>query len=205
MTSTMTPEQKFATQLTILAETFGRQLTEAAMDGYWIALKDLSHERLSQATRRALSECRFMPSPAELRDFAGDGLKALEAACAEAWGIVRRVMDTCDSYESVDFGPLVNAVLHNLGGWKELCEKTIPELVWVRKDFERIYELFAYKPVDQLRGEFHMGTFGHMTPKCIAIGGVAPPKQIATAERNGMAEHIRKLADSKDINHPEEP
>lgn len=61
---------RFGTVIQALAATFRVDVTEALLEGYRIGLDDLEQELFEQAARRALRECRFMPTPAELRSFA---------------------------------------------------------------------------------------------------------------------------------------
>jgi len=187
----MTPE-KFKAAIAALAGTFGRVVEPAMLKGYEVGLSDLTDEQLAAGTSRALREAKFMPSPSELRDLAG---RSRKADIAIAWEAVRAAMDRYDYTMSVDFGPLVNAVVRNLGGWVELCGKSIPQLVWVRKDFERVYEAFASTEHASLHGEPLRGAFGG-EPVRIAIGGVTPPLQLPPAP-NGASTLVRQLADSK--------
>lgn len=191
----MTKRETFAVAMTMLGETFGRALTDPMLDGYWLALEELTEAELKSAVRVAVTTQKFMPSPAELLAFAGHG-KIQASAIAEAWEAVRTAIDCHDYTASVDFGPLVNAVVRNLGGWDRLCRLDLEALnVWARKEFERIYEAFASKDVGMLNGAPHRGAF-HGPPIRISIGGKLPPKQIE-APTNGVASALRGLAEEK--------
>lgn len=61
----------------MLAEYFGKQLTEAVLEGYWIALADLADDDFRKAVVTALKQSKFFPTGVELRAFAGR--KRLEA------------------------------------------------------------------------------------------------------------------------------
>lgn len=143
--------------MNILSDYFRQQLTDGAMEGYWIALSDLTDAQMNAAVTRALRESKFLPSGSELITFAGVA-NALPLRIAEAWEAVRRAIRVHDYTDSVDFGPRVNAVVRNMGGWLRLCELNREQLdVWGRKEFERAYEAFADKPEGQLNGEPHRG------------------------------------------------
>ena len=132
----MTIQQAIAAAVTTLSETYRQPLTQAAARGYTIGLEDLTQEQLAVATKRAIREAKFMPTPAELRAFVGlGGPRALEAAGIEAWEAVRKAMDDHDYTASVDFGPLANAVVRNLGGWRWLCGQKLTSMPFIRKDF----------------------------------------------------------------------
>jgi hypothetical protein len=194
MTADLTSKQRFVAAMAVLSETFNRPLSDGAVEGYWLVLNDLSSEDLGRAIKRALSEAKFMPTPGELLTFAGhDQRQAQAALIAQSWEAIRTAMRKYGYTTSVDFGSLVNAVVRNLGGWLELCAKTIDELVWVRKDFERLYEAFSAKPLDGINGDPLRGQFGG-APVRIAIGGVVAPLQIADGKRSAVADLVRGIA-----------
>ncbi len=57
--------------VTMLASTLRHEVTPPMLEGYFMALEDLTVAQLKQAVKAALKRCRFMPSPVELREFAG--------------------------------------------------------------------------------------------------------------------------------------
>jgi hypothetical protein len=61
--------EKFTIGLRALAAAFRTEVTEALIEGYWLGLEDIELALVGAAMRRALRECRFMPTPAELRGF----------------------------------------------------------------------------------------------------------------------------------------
>lgn len=174
-------------------------LEDAALEGFWMVLGDLTDDEFAVATKRAMTECKFMPAPSELLTLAGRGH---DAGAAEAWEAVRRAVDVHDYTASVDFGPLVNAVVRNLGGWDRLCRLDLEALnVWARKEFERVYAAFSPKDPASLNGEPHIGAFkGRLIP--IRIGGKLPIRRIEAAPGTMLAETrnlVRELADGKAV------
>lgn len=191
----MTNREAFATLIRVLAATFSVELSPAAIEGYWLVLSELSEDQLKVALRRGLAECKFMPRPAELLAFVGGPNR--ETQIAIAWEAVRRAIDKHDYTDSVDFGPLVNAVVRNLGGWQRLCALGTEALdVWARKEFERVYALFADVPVDSLHGDPHRGVFGG-PPVWIQIGNTPHPPRALPAKQNPAIGLVRDLADAK--------
>jgi len=57
--------------VTVLAEIHRQSLSPGMARAYLLALRDLTPTQFAAANERALKTCRFMPSPAELRDLAG--------------------------------------------------------------------------------------------------------------------------------------
>jgi hypothetical protein len=66
----MNKRENFAVVMTMLAETYGRPVTDAMLDGYWLTLEELDEGDLKSAARKALTTSRFMPTPSELLAFA---------------------------------------------------------------------------------------------------------------------------------------
>ena len=181
--------------VTLLAGTLRQELTEVLLRGYSMALGDMTAGEIRQATARAVSECKFMPAPAELRAFAGR--KPLAERGQEAWLVVRGAMDRYDVYEGVDFGPLVNAVVADLGGWVYLCDCSIPDLVWREKEFIEKFRDRANRPIDQGRGAPMRGALSTSTIHRIEAPGSEMPRALpsrAQSEINGV---VRELADAK--------
>lgn len=190
----MTKEQAFAAGMGALASVFNRALDKAAIRAYELALEELSSEEMAIAAGAALKACRFMPTPAELLAF-GKPPRNLAIEAADAWEAVCEAMNRHDYTDSVDFGPLVNAVVRNLGGWVSLCDATKTDLKFGRKTFERLYAEFASKPLDGLRGEPLIGAH-RTTPVRVPIAGKVPPLQLPAAP-SPVRQLVRELAEAK--------
>jgi hypothetical protein len=190
----VTKEQAFAAGMGALASVFNRALDKTAIRAYELALGELSAEEMASATGAALKACRFMPTPAELLAL-GKPPRNLAIEAADAWEAVCEAMNRHDYTDSVDFGPLVNAVVRNLGGWIALCDATKTDLKFGRKGFERLYADFASKPLGALRGDPLMGSH-KAAPVRIAIAGKLPPLQLASAP-DPVRQVVRELAEAK--------
>ena len=200
----------FAVVMTILGETYGRPLTDAMLDGYWLVLEGLSETELKAAARGALSTQKFMPTPSELLAFVKPK-KDPNVDAIQAWQVVRKAIDKFDYLvNTIDFGPLVNAVIRNLGGWDTLCTATLPELDnpgWLRKRFEEVYKGLATADPQSIHGE---ALSGALPPKwdptdkrdyIVPLDGSEPRLRIeangASDTRASIAAHIAALADDK--------
>lgn len=147
--------EDFAKRMRVLAEVLPSQhktMTDARIEIYFIALKDIESGALDQAFKTALRTCKFFPAIAELRDLAGYGLAdsqvSIESKALQAWSVVRDAMDRYDYGRSVDFGGTANAAIDNLGGWVRLCGLPQDELdKWTRKDFLRVYAAYEQSGV----------------------------------------------------------
>lgn len=195
----LTPEEKaIAASVTALAETFGRNLTAAGARIYLAALSDLSVAEVERACIRAAQEAKFMPVPSELRVHAGKTSPAEEAA--HAWDVVLESMNRYDYLRSIDFGPLVNAVVRNLGGWQWLCSQKDPQLEWTRKEFYRVHGLYRNTPPDMLVGPPVVGALGGAVVR-VLIGPhgrlSAQEQRKLLASRPAYSATVRRLAESK--------
>jgi hypothetical protein len=203
---TMTKRENFAVVMTMLGETYGRALTDAMLDGYWLVLEDLSETELKAAARGAISTQKFMPTPAELLAYVKPK-KDPNLDAIQAWQVVRKAIDKFDYLvATIDFGPLVNAVIRNLGGWDTLCRATLSELDnpgWLRKRFEEVYRSLSTADAQTLHGE---PLAGALPPKwdepkhvCVPLDGSTPLLRIeangASDTRASIAAHIEGLAD----------
>lgn len=166
----------FGTSMVALGVVFNQPVDGVMLDAYWLFLSGLDKTAFGAAVFAAGRTLKWFPKPAELLELAGAGATARRGEVADAWEAVRTAMDRYDYIHSVDFGALVNAVVRNLGGWQALCARSSRELIWERKRFEEIYELFSISKAE-LRGDPLPGYFGGK-PTRIAIGGKLPPLRI---------------------------
>ena len=194
-------EDVFRGGMASLSVTFNREQSGPLLEVYWTALEALTSEQMAAAFGRAIMECKFFPVPSELLAFSGNGARDIPAEAILAWGAVRSAMDALDVYGNPDFGRLTNAVIRNLGGWLSLCEATLKELEFKRKDFERVYRELADKDPGILNGAPHFGQFGHYPVTVIQIPGLPVEPRSLEAVRTeagaAMLEEVRKLADAK--------
>lgn len=171
-------KKRLAELVTLLAEGFRQAVTEATLLAYWMALSDLSLKSVETAVQKALRECKFMPTAAELRALTGELSIAQRASIA--FEAVAKATLTHGGYKSVNFtDPLCNAVVRNLGGWQRLCEvEDVEEFEkWIRKDFERVYTLLAQQ--DHVNAERCQPLLGYFDRENSLKGyGVKPPEVV---------------------------
>lgn len=162
----------FAVLIEALAATFRVEVTEALLEGYWMALDDLPLAAVRNAACKAMRQCQHMPRGVELRQLAGE--VSAETRAVKAWGQVMQKIAGSGSWMSPGFSdPTITAAIRNLGGWQHLCSLPKDELEkWTRKDFERIYPALAESGVteDQTRPligahEQHNLAHGYIRPE----------------------------------------
>lgn len=167
----------------ILAEAFGRTLSAVTIDAYRIGLRGLTPEQIQVATEAALRTCKFMPTPAELRELAGDF--RIEDRAAQAWMAVLQALENGSLcfYASVDFDdPAINAAIRAMGGWEQVSiefdEQRTEFLNFGRRRFEQTYSALARSGVGEEQGAPLMGH----TDRVNGFNGFEqkPPRKIET-------------------------
>jgi hypothetical protein len=125
-----------ALELVFLA--FNREATPEAVIGYSIGLEGMSGCEIVQACRLAMKECKFMPTPRELRDLAGKGNSDSRAILA--WDCAVGAAGH-GPYKPVDFSDkLINATIRSLGGWPSFLSRLHgDEEKWCRQEFIKTY------------------------------------------------------------------
>lgn len=128
-----------AAAVTLLAEGYNRQATKATFHAYIAGLEGLTVAQIEDGVNRALRECKFMPSPAELRELSGE-LKGQDRA-VKAWMAFESAVQTQGGYRSVDFDDVViNATVRSLGGWSYVCDLPVREFdTFLREKFLKAY------------------------------------------------------------------
>lgn len=143
---------RFARAIGALGETYRQPVTAVTISAYEMGLDDLSIGVIEKAIKRALREKKFFPTVAELRELAGDLSPA--DRCVVAWDAVKRAHRSHGFYGSVDFDDkAINAAVRSLGGWEVFDERLEAEgEVWVRKEFDRIYQAYFRRGVTPIEG-----------------------------------------------------
>ena len=114
-------KKQFLVALSTLKEVLGgKPLTNAAIRGYWIALRDLSLESFQYACERVMSECKFFPKPAEIRAFSDD---SLELAVERAWSQLLEGLRVFGQVHRVKFeDSVLSATIKQMGGLRTLSQ-----------------------------------------------------------------------------------
>ena len=185
MTNFTTPKlnepQRKTVAIMALAELFGRQLSDPGARMFVAALHDIPANSVERACGEAARGSTRMPSPAELRELAGETRPDDRAAVA--WTAVLKTISTVGGYRSVDFDdPLINATILSLGGWVALCEQTVREQdEFTRARFLKTYAAFSRTGVNgELAGrlpgisERHNATHGHTWDSTVKVATGLP-------------------------------
>ena len=173
--------KEFATLVQTLGAAFGVEPSAPMLEAYWLALEDLGIAEVRRMVGAALRGGERMPPPATLRKLGGE---SQATAALDAWQAVVEAIRKHGHYRSVDFGPVVNTVVRQLGGWRQICATESDQLHnFVRREFERIYLATAQRPVEHLSTSPLLGEFAHQGVVRVAIGATASRPQLESAKR----------------------
>lgn len=133
----------FCMVLTSVGELYGKPVGELAITLWWGALKDYDLKAVQEALSRHVrnpDSGQFMPKPADVvRMMQG----STQDSALSAWAKVDKAVRHVGPYKSVVFDdPLIHVVLHEMGGWTALGQKSDDEWPFVAKEFENRYRGF---------------------------------------------------------------
>lgn len=170
--------KKMVEVIAAVASAFGREADEPMYLAFELGLDGLTAKQISGAAAAALKTCRFMPTPAELRELSGE-LPA-KARAVIAWEFVSQAA-AAGFYDTVTFDDVViNAAIRNIGGWEYLTtiEDSREWESFVRPKFEAAYVALYGHGVSQEQAAPLLGFHDRENAK----GGYPPQRvrQIAT-------------------------
>lgn len=133
----------FVDIMQLVAEQYGKKPSDGLISLYWQGLKSYEFNAVREAIGKHLANTdtgQFMPKIADIiRMMQGSSLDS----ALSAWSKVDRAVRDIGPYETVVFDdPIIHKVLHDMGGWLMLSEKTEDEWPFVAKEFENRYRGF---------------------------------------------------------------
>jgi hypothetical protein len=140
-------------QVTILAEVFGEELTDARLRVYAQDLSELARPQLEIAFGRARRELKFFPKISELLEMASakpEDARKVEADAAwnhaldylRKWGVDRMpVYSGGKRIDAPTLPPRIEYALRKIGGLRSLNQITTDSRPFVQKDFIEAYHL----------------------------------------------------------------
>lgn len=145
----------------MLCEAFNRKPTDATFAAYEIGLNGISEDGVERAAAVALQRCKFMPTPAELRELAGTGGGSFEAMAERAWQQFTEAVRCLGPDKSVNFQDgVINAVIRHHGGWQRVCDLPRDEFdKWLRKDFIATYVRLCRDGCPEELRRYHAGHY----------------------------------------------
>lgn len=135
--------EDFTNIMQAVAEQYGKPMTDNLIALYWQGLQDFDLVAVRDALGRHLRNTdngQFMPKIADIiRMLQGSS----QDSAFSAWSKVDKAVRRVGPYDTVIFDdPIIHRVLHDMGGWILLCEKTDDDWPFVAKEFETRYRGF---------------------------------------------------------------
>lgn len=145
---TLAEKPQFLTALVGMAEVYGRDLSPAALECYWLAVEPYPLAAVTPAFAAHLQDPdtgQFFPKPADLlRQLGGGPTKDLAAL---AWVKVERALRSVGAYQTVVFDdPIIMMALGDMGSWPALCHTLEAEIPFKAREFQQLYAAYLKRP-----------------------------------------------------------
>ena len=133
----------FVDVMQLVSEQYGKKPSDGLIALYWQGLNGYEFAAVREAIGKHLANTdtgQFMPKIADIiRMMQGTSLDS----ALSAWSKVDRAVRDIGPYETVVFDdPIIHKVLHDMGGWLMLSEKTDDDWPFIAKEFENRYRGF---------------------------------------------------------------
>lgn len=133
---------KFQPIFLAMCEMYDKEISKELTQMYFSVLEDagLSDEDFERASKHLLATYKYknIPKPADfISAVSGDP----EAQALFAIQDLEKAMRDHGAYASVTFqDPILGEIVNSFdGGWIGLCESTLDEFTWIKKDFIKLY------------------------------------------------------------------
>lgn len=182
-----TPDyENFSSLIADVHAFYRRDISNFSLSVWWEAMKPYDLAAVSQAlSRHSMNPDtgKFMPMPSDVvRMLQG----STQDSALTAWAKVDKAIRHVGTYRSVVFDdPLIHVVLHDMGGWIALGQKTEDEWPFVAKEFENRYRGFKARGEVPEYNRVLIGLTdaqnqkeGYQTQAPMLIGNEAKAKQV---------------------------
>ncbi|MBA7589102.1 hypothetical protein ES708_31177 [subsurface metagenome] len=133
-------KSNFSEGIKMLEEYYNVKLTNANINIYWSRLRGYDDKTFKGIIIRCIDTLKFFPKIADIKEITEGNL---EDEAEIAWLILKEKIESHDGYVSVSFleNPVIGSVVEALGGWIRICDTTIEEEKWVKKEFIKLYPI----------------------------------------------------------------
>jgi len=149
----------------LLEADYGKQ-TNQKRELWGKMFKEYSDEKLINAVGEYINKGKFFPRISDIKEMI-EGTLGDEAELA--WISLLDKIETIGHYQSASFPeyPAIGAVVEALGGWLSICETTLDEEKWIKKEFIKLYPIMKRRGVfpDRLIGQFELDNGNKYTEK----------------------------------------
>jgi len=134
----------FLQGLNSLESAFDEKVSEDRAKIYWDMLKGYSDLEIKKAVVGSIRELKFFPKISEIIEMIEGNI---EDEAEIAWLVLKEKIERYDGYLSISFpeNPIIGSAVEALGGWIKICDTTIEEEKWVKKEFIKLYSIMKKK------------------------------------------------------------
>ena len=147
----------FLKSLNSLESAFGEKVSEDRAKIYWDMLRGYSDVEIKKAVIGSIRGLKFFPKISEIIEIV-EG--KIEDEAEIAWLILKEKVERYDAYISVSFpkNPIIGSIVEALGGWIMICDTTLKEEKWVKKEFIKLYPIMKRRSnhPEKLTGIFEL-------------------------------------------------
>lgn len=195
----------FAQMMAMMCEIYNRKQTQPLMDGYYLVLKQMTDEDFRQSMMNILEGRVYasMPKPAEILEHSKPNLEAIAALALQDLerAIAKGGRNTSLIFDDV----VVHSVIEALGGWVYICNMSLKDWEFKKKEFSRLYAIHARrsKHPDHVAGltEKNSGLACGQKPTFARVeAGYVVPDIKPVAALNPVNDKIALLAEQKRLN-----
>jgi len=137
-------ESEFVNGIALMTASIGKPMPDQQVEAWYLILGELTVDQLRRGIIETIRHHQFAGFPPVGTILANAGATTTVADEAIlAWASVRDAIGRVGAYDSADFGPTVNAVIRDLGGWPTICDTLTADLQWVEKRFCGAYRAFS--------------------------------------------------------------
>ena len=201
----MTPEDKkrFAAVLAGIADYYGKKLSGGVIELYWQGLQQYDLPAIERAFwehARCPDSGQFMP---KIADVVRILLGRTEDQAARAWAKVDSAVRRVGTHSDVVFDdPTIHRVVHDMGGWILLGQKSETEWPFVGKEFQNRYrgyrirnEVPEYPSVLIGIANSYNLKEGYLTQPPMLVGDQAQARRVMLAGARGPLLAIQRAGD----------
>lgn len=170
------------------------EVDESTFAAYDFGLSDIPIELIESGVKKALKQCKFRPTPAEMREFCG--IMTASQRAIVAFESVKKAVASHGGYAAVVWDdPVITATIRSLGGWSHCCDQTEDDFKkWYRRDFLKTYETLCHSGVSAEMAEPLQGIRLDTPPEpALVISGLPAHPDIPLLQ----ADQIQKRIESK--------
>lgn len=153
-------KRRFLEMMTGVGEMYGKKISTELLTMYFGALQKYSIDDVYNGLNLHAVDPNhgtFFPKPADIvRNIEKGNQPALDDAqrAEMAWTIVYDKIANVGPYKKLQMeDKLAIASVKAIGGWQKLCNSTVDELVWLKKEFVMNYGIYSSTELELLPNE----------------------------------------------------